>query len=118
MRPSSELPQVFLCKAPVDFRKGIQRLAVLVEAQLSLDPFCGRLFVFTNRRRDAVKLLYWERNGFCLWHKKLEQERFKWPTDMDGAVISLSAQQLNWLLDGYDICRLRPHKALSYKTLL
>lgn len=73
---------------------------------------------YVARFRDAVKLLYWERNGFCLWHKKLEQERFRWPTDRDGAIITLTGQQLNWLLDGYDIRRLRPHKALSYKTLL
>ena len=75
-------------------------------------------YVFTNRRRDAVKILYWERSGFCLWHKKLEQERFKWPGDLDDPVVSLTGQQLNWLLDGYDIRRMRPHKALGYKTLL
>ncbi len=118
MRPSNELPAVLLCKKPVDFRKGIQGLAVLVEGQLRLDPFDEQLFVFINRRRDAVKILYWERNGFCLWHKKLEEERFKWPSDFDGAVVSLTGQQLNWLLDGYDIRRMQPHKALRYKTLL
>lgn len=118
MRPSADLPAVYLCKAPVDFRKGIQGLAVLVEAQLSLDPFSERLFVFCNRRRDAIKILYWERNGFCLWHKRLERERFRWPADREGAVVTLSAQQLNWLLDGYDIARMRPHKTLKYKTLL
>ena len=53
------------------------RLTVLVEAGLALDPFSERLFIFTNRREDAVKILYWERNGFCLWQKKLERERFK-----------------------------------------
>lgn len=118
MRPGSELPEVFLCKTPVNFRKGIQGLAVVVEAELTLDPFSERLFVFINRRRDAVKILYWERNGFCLWQKRLEQERFKWPNDLGGAVVTLSGQQLNWLLDGYDIRQMRPHKALRYKTLL
>ena len=118
MRPSSELPLVYLCRLPVDFRKGIQGLAVLVEAELMLDPFSAQLFVFTNRRRNAVKCLYWERNGFCLWHKKLERERFKWPGDREGAVISLTGQQLNWLLDGYDIGQLQPHRALKYKTVL
>jgi transposase len=102
----------------VDFRKGIQGLAVLVEAELLLDPFAERLFVFTNRGRDAVKILYWERNGFCLWHKRLERERFRWPTDREGAIVSVTGQQLNWLLDGYDLRRMQPHKALSYKTVL
>ena len=118
MRPDNELPVVFLCKVPVDFRKGIQGLAVLVEAQLTLDPFSERLFVFCNRRRDSVKILYWEKNGFCLWQKKLEQERFKWPVDLEGALITLTGQQLNWLLDGYDIRQMRPHKTLKYKSLL
>ncbi len=118
MRPSVDLPEVYLCRSPVDFRKGIQGLAVLVEHALGLDPFAESLYVFTNRRGDAVKCLYWERNGFCLWHKKLERERFKWPRDLEGAVISLTGQQLNWLLDGYDIGQLQPHKALNYKTVL
>lgn len=118
MRPDTALPEVYLCREPVDFRKGIRGLAVLVEAQLAVDPFSARLFVFGNRRRDAVKILYWERNGFCLWHKKLEAERFVWPSAPAGPVITLTGQQLNWLLDGYDIRRLQPHKALSYKTVL
>ena len=118
MRPNNELPELYLCKAPVDFRKGIQGLAVLVESQFDLDPFSERLFVFCNRRRDAVKILYCERNGFCLWQKKLERERFKWPRHLDGEVVVLSGQQLNWLLDGYDIRHLQPHKRLQYRTLL
>jgi len=118
MRPSNELPEVYLCTAPVDFRKGIQGLAVLVEADLALDPFSEQLFVFTNRRRDSVKILYWERNGFCLWQKRLERERFQWPADFGRAPVTLTGQQLNWLLDGYDIRQLRPHKALKYKSLL
>ena len=118
MRPSVELPRVYLCRAPVDFRKGMQSLAVLVEQGLGLDPFAETLYVFTNRRRDAVKCLYWERNGFCLWHKRLEQHRFKWPRHLEGAVVILSGQELNWLLDGYDLRHLTPHKALKYKTVL
>ncbi|MBL3601826.1 MAG: IS66 family insertion sequence element accessory protein TnpB, partial [gamma proteobacterium endosymbiont of Lamellibrachia anaximandri] len=69
-------------------------------------------------RRDAIKILYWERSGFCLWQKKLEQARFKWPVHLDGDVITLDGQQLNWLLDGYDLRYLQPHNALKYKTLL
>ena len=118
IRPSNELPTVYLCRDVVDFRKGINGLAVLVEEALELDPFSEHLFVFCNRRRDKVKILYWERNGFCLWHKKLEEARFVWPDNLDGPVVTPSGQQLNWLLDGYDIRQLRPHKALSYKTLL
>ena len=116
MRPSDQLPEVFLCQQPVDFRKGIQGLSVLVEAELMLDPFSQTLFVFVNRQRTSIKILCWERNGFCLWQKKLEKERFKWPSGE--SVITLSGQQLNWLLDGYDLGQLQPHKTLHYRTVL
>jgi len=118
MRPSPDLPEIYLCKAPVDFRKGVRGLSVLVEAELALDPFSERLFVFTNRRRNAVKILYWESSGFCLWQKRLERERFRWPRHLDGEVVVLNGQQLNWLLDGYDLRHLQPHKPLKYKTVL
>lgn len=118
MRPSADLPLVYLCKSPVDFRKGINGLAVLVEQSLGLDPFSERLFVFINRRRDKVKILYWERSGFCLWHKRLERERFRWPVHLEGTVIHLDGQQLNWLLDGYDLRHLQLHKRLEYQTVL
>lgn len=66
LRPSNGLANVYLCREPVDFRKGLHALAVLVESQLKLDPFASGLFVFRNRRGTGIKLLYWERNGFCL----------------------------------------------------
>ena len=76
MRPSNELPAVYLCRDVVDFRKGINGLAVLVEEALQHDPFSEQLFVFCNRKRDKIKMLYWERSGFCLWQKRLERARF------------------------------------------
>jgi transposase len=118
LRPSNELTPVYLCREPVDFRKGLHALAVLVESELKLDPFASGLFVFRNRRGTGIKLLYWERNGFCLWHKKLEQERFYWPKAAEEAVITITGRELNWLLDGYDITRMKPHKTLCYSSLL
>jgi len=117
-RPSSELPEVYVCIRPVDFRKGIDGLTALVEGNLGRSPFSEKLFVFTNKRRDKVRILYWERNGFCLWMKRLEQERFKWPSFLGDEVAILTGQQLNWLLDGYDLKYLKPHKALSYQSVL
>jgi transposase len=64
---------------PVDMRKSIDGLAAIVELELERSPFAPALFVFCNRQRDKVKLLYWERNGFVLWYKRLEKQRFKWP---------------------------------------
>jgi transposase len=118
MRPANELTELYLCTHPVDFRKGINGLAALVEADMALDVFSEKLFVFINRRRDKVKILYWERSGFCLWMKRLEQERFKWPAVVEGDVITLNGQQLNWLLDGIDLRYVQPHQSLRYKSVL
>ena len=117
MRPSNDLPIVYLCRDAVDFRKGINGLAVLVEETLQLDPFSEHLFVFCNRGRNRIKILYWERNGFCLWQKRLERDRFAWPRD-DEALVTLTGKQLNWLLDGVDLWALRPHKRLAYRSVL
>lgn len=117
MRPSNDLAEVYLCTAPVDFRKGIDGLAALVAGQLTLDPFGTGLFVFTNRHRTRIKILYWERNGFCLWQKRLERDRFHWLRPQDGAVATLTGQQLNWLLDGYDLKAMKPHKKLPFSSI-
>ena len=76
MRPSNELPAVFLCRDIVDFRKGINGLAILAEEAFELDPFSAQLFVFCNRKRDKIKILYWETSGFCLWQKKALQKHW------------------------------------------
>ena len=118
MRPANDLPVVYLSREVVDFRKGINGLSILVEDTLSLDPFSEHLFVFCNRRRNRVKILYWERSGFCLWQKRLEKARFHWPRKADGEIVTLTSQQLNWLLDGYDITRMKPHKKLDFSSVL
>jgi transposase len=118
MRPTDAKVAVHLCANPVDFRKGMGSLAVLVESQLHLDPLADALFVFSNRPRNAIKLLYWERNGFCLWQKRLEQDRFAWPKPNAAGVVTLTVEQLNWLLDGYDISRMKPHQTLHYRSVL
>ncbi|MBF0400050.1 MAG: IS66 family insertion sequence element accessory protein TnpB [Magnetococcales bacterium] len=117
MRPSTDLSEVFVCLEPIDFRKGINGLAALVEAGLERNPFAAALYVFSNRRCDRVKILYWERNGFCLWQKRLEKDRFHWLKRADSRVEVITGQQLNWLLDGYDIARFRPHKSLNYSHI-
>lgn len=109
---------VYVCAKPVDFRKGMGSLAVLVESQLQINPFAEAMFVFTNRRTSAIKILYWERNGFCLWQKRLEQDRFVWPKPSQTGTISLTLQQLEWLLAGFDINRMKPHQALGYRSVL
>ena len=72
MRPDPDLPKIYLCLEPVDFRKAIQGLSLLVEQELELNPFDATLFVFINRRRDNIKILHWKKNGFGLWYKRLK----------------------------------------------
>ena len=80
IRPRHALPKVYLCRQPVDMRKAIDGLAVLLEGVLSMSPFEPHLFVFCNRRRDKIKMLYFEGNGFVLWYKRLEKQRFYCPS--------------------------------------
>jgi transposase len=105
---------VYLHRDAIDFRKSINGLAALVEHELGRDPFAAAVYAFTNRRRDRVKLLGWQRNGFWLLIKRLESERFIWPTG-NAPVIALSVQQLHWLLEGIDLAAMRGHEIIRYK---
>jgi transposase len=101
----------------VDFRKSITGLSLLVEQTLGLNPFDTTLYVFINRRRDKIKILLWEKNGFVLWYKRLEKQRFKWPTGHTAPTLILDGQALNWLLDGFDLWRNQPHASLQYYSV-
>jgi transposase len=105
--------QVFLAVGTTDMRKSIDGLCLLVQMQLALDPFAGHLFGFCNRRRNMVKILYWDRNGFCLWQKRLERQRFVWP-ESQHQVLGLDGRELNWLLEGLDLRQYRSHETLHY----
>jgi len=97
-------------------RKAINGLSILVEQALSLDPLSGHLFVFSNRRRTTVKILYWDRNGFCLWQKRLEKDRFRWPASAE-TVVELDNRSLRWLLEGLDVQQRYAHSSLSYSLV-
>ena len=105
---------VFLHRDFVDFRKSIDGLSCIVGSDFSEDPFQKNLFVFVNRKRDKVKMLYWDRTGYALWYKRLEKGRFKWPKGGKDTV-ELSREQLEWLLQGIDISKIRPHKELYFQ---
>jgi transposase len=98
-------------------RKQIDGLALLAKEVIGQDPMGGALFGFINVRRNKLKLLVWERNGFIVWYKRLERDKFHWPRRSDEPVMTLSVEQLNWLLDGYDVWRMKPHEALHFSVL-
>jgi transposase len=93
--------RVMVATKPVDFRKGAEGLAALVREAMGADPFSGTVYVFRARRADRVKLIYWDGSGVCLFAKRLEDGRFRWPNIEDG-VIRLSAAQLSALIEGLD----------------
>ena len=103
--------RVYLRPGATDMRKSINGLSALTQDGMKLDPFAGNVFAFCNRRRDRVKILYWDRNGFCVWLKRLERDRFPWPESEDEAR-EIDARQLGWLLNGIDFRR--AHGSLEY----
>ena len=115
-RPANDMPRIYLYRDPVDFRKASAGLAAIVERELGHNPFDGGLYAFTNRRRNKIKCLHWEDNGFVLYYKALAEEKFRWPRRGD-EVVSLTGQQINWLLDGYDIMLMTGHKKLHYESV-
>ena len=106
--------KVYLHREAIDFRKSINGLAALVEESMGLDPFAGAAYAFRNRRCDRIKLLIYDRTGFWLLMKRLEQDHFVWPRRTQ-AVLELTAEQLHWLLDGIDIDAVRRHPARQYQ---
>jgi transposase len=94
----------------VDFRKGIDGLALAVQEMFELDPFCGAVFVFRSKRADRIKLLIWDQTGRVLVHKRLEGGKFVWPQVQDG-VMRISPAQMAALFEGLDWRLVRPERA-------
>ncbi len=105
--------KVYLHREPIDFRLSINGLAALVEQALGMDPFAACVYVFGNRRRNRVKILGWDRTGFWLLLKRLEEDRFIWPA-LDRAP-TLSVEQLHWLLEGIDVGVIQRHPRREYE---
>lgn len=108
---------IYLHRDSVDFRKAINGLSIIVEEGMELNPFDRSIFVFCNKRRTQVKVLYWDQSGFALWQKRLEKDKFKWPKRWKDEVIHLSHEQWVWLLRGFDINQLTPHEELRFQSI-
>ena len=109
-----DVNHVYLHRDTVDFRKSIDGLSLIVDQAMNLSVYDPALFVFCNKRRDKLKILYWDQSGFCLWYKRLEKEKFKWPRKHNQSTIILDEEQLHWLLRGFDINQIKPHQVLNY----
>jgi transposase len=118
MRDLNYFTKIYLASKPVDFRNQMQGLSVLVKSTLDKDPLQGRcLFVFVNRRKTSVKLLYWDLTGFAMWVKTLEKDRFRWPKQNESSSFELASRDLKWLLEGIDISKIKKHEELNYTRI-
>lgn len=109
--------KIFLCAQATDMRRSFDKLAEMTRSILQQDPFSGHLFVFFNRPRDRVKILFWDRSGFCLYYKRLERGAFLLPKLENGGV-QLEAAELTLILEGIDLAGAtrRPRFALHGKV--
>ncbi|WP_380023437.1 IS66 family insertion sequence element accessory protein TnpB [Effusibacillus consociatus] len=107
-----------MASGSTDMRKSIDSLAALVQEGFQLDPFSPSLFVFCNRGRDKLKMLYWEHNGFWLFYRRLERGTFAWPNENCSAPISISRRQLRWLLDGLSLEQRQAHLEVRAEIVL
>jgi transposase len=106
--------KVWICNESIDFRKQIDGLSMLVADSFNMQPTSGELFVFYNPRRDKIKILYWDNDGFALWYKRLEKSKFIIPKNLQ-TPLAINSRQLQWLLDGLDLGKLKGKKSLEYK---
>ena len=112
------LPErVLLASGVTDLRKSIDGLAALVQESLGTSPFTPTLFVFCNRGRDKLKMLYWDHNGFWLFYRRLERGTFPWPQSSE-ASISISVRQLRWLLDGLALSQCQAHPSVQVDVVV
>jgi transposase len=104
--------RLFLATAPTDMRKGFDGLSTLVEAELGMSPLRGDLFIFLNRRATQVRILFWDRDGYCVLAKRLEQGTFRRIRAADGGVpgVEIDAGEFAMLLEGIDARHVRRRK--------
>ena len=93
----SSAVRIFVCREATDMRCSFERLSGMVKGVLEQDPLSGHLFVFVNRVRDSVKILYWDRSGYAIWYKRLESGRFSLP-----GVVEIESRDLSCMLEGFE----------------
>lgn len=108
--------KVYIASEVTDMRKSIDALSELVQSTLNKDPFSGHLFVFCNKRGDKIKILYWDRSGFCLWYKRLERGIFRLPKVQE-KVFMIAPNELNLLLEGIDLTDRKRLSAVEFNTI-
>lgn len=103
MKAISKFDKIYISKQFVDFRKSINGLSAIVVSEMKLDLRKSAIFIFCNQKRTHVKMLYFDKSGFALWMKRLEEAKFSWPKRIDKDVIEISSEDVELLLEGVNI---------------
>ncbi len=117
MRDLKHFTAVFIHREPVDMRRGINGLSKIVQMAMMGDLMERNLFVFSGKQRHTIKVLYFDKSGFCLWQKRLEKDRFAWPKKLRDSVVKLTPEQFAWLLEGFDIWKMRPFEEIKFERV-
>lgn len=115
MKNMLSFSSIFLHKDPVDFRKHVHGLSLIVVNFMKLNFYDNALFAFTNKTKTKIRLLYWDHTGIAMWSKTLEGYTFHWPSFSHDTGLKLSHQELEWLLSGVDIKKIKTHKICPHK---
>ena len=113
-----KMDKVYLAAGITDLRKSIDGLSIIVLQSFKLDPFSKNLFVFCNRKKDKIKILEWDHNGFWLHYKRLEKDKFKWPDNYTSKSMEVDERQFRWLLDGLSIHQNSAHLAVKERIII
>ena len=114
----AQVEQVFLARGSTDLRKSIDGLAAIVQEGFQLNPFSASLYVFCNKKRDKLKILHWDFNGFWLYYRRLEKGTFQWPEKDATHPLNISTRQLGWLLAGLPIEQKNAHSEVQAKIIV
>lgn len=115
MRSVREFTSVFIHRGPVDMCRGINGLSEIVQLSMMGDLMGKNLFVFCGRRKNTIKVLYFDKFGFCLWQRRLENDKFAWPKKAKDDVLHISTEQFAWLLEGFDVWKMKPFEEIKFE---
>jgi transposase len=118
MRSLHTFTKIFLCRNPVDMRKQQNGLTMIIQIELDKNVFDKSLFVFLNRKGSLIRMLYWDDTGFAVWSKTLEKDAYRWPHRwFENLHLTLTAEQLEFLLQGVDLVEMKTHKTIEYQRV-
>lgn len=117
MKRPEDFVGIFIHRDRVDMRKSINGLSEIVESASMGDLRGAYLFVFSGRSKSTIKVLYWDRSGFAIWQKRLEAARFPWPKKHEQETVKLTPEQFSWLLDGYDVWKVKPFEKIDFERV-